>query len=428
MHFEGIIGCFVLLYLPLCVLVAASFRTYPQLILVALLGAFTSYSSLLVTGIFYTVLQALLPHEKTSLVAYVVVLVNTVISTVFRGVCVLVIYRVECAARRYGQTVAKSSFRFAIISAAVGCGMGSVSSLRGSGTLLDATQRLTFYTDGTTLYDFSVCPRMPLLQHSVLQASLLLVCHIAWSVMTGQGMVAVMIRRDQRKLAASSSPNPSFSAEVYPCEAPMKAAGDVALEGREVPLPGANRDEHDPADTGGCEAYGNKMHPATDAAGNDPSTRGVHAESHHPGFLQREEQHSSDRPVCEPPSGQLPVGKDSLMSCGEVNGGDNAEAAAEVHNKTPLLPCKLQEPTVLHKAPSVAVASVVGASVLQFAFAFSSLLNSGAYNYATMEEVPYRGCATSLPFQILITTASLGAMWRLLKNECWGTIPSTTEC
>ncbi|RHW71862.1 Aph-1 protein [Trypanosoma brucei equiperdum] len=421
MHFIGIVGCFLFLYSPLCLLTAVSLRAYPQLLIIALFGAVSAYVSLLLTGILYTIVQNVRTEDHTNAISYVVVLIQVCTSILFRVMLFVFLYRLERFARGYGQLIAKSSSRFALTSAAVGCGMGMVSSLRGAGTLLDATRRLEFYTDGTTLYDFNICPQMPLLQHAVLQAFLLLLCHIAWAVMTGQGVVALLVRRDKRRTLFDPLSDTLLGTDDYSGDYPNRAA-DVLVTNYnpdvvDNPQPAGNAviEGESPAAAGG---------EGLTSSGTAPA---VVSEQEPWGYQlnqpQREEEEGTNLLTTSSDKGPKTqeVGDEERIS-EQDTGVDTQDDGygPSAQQSTQLLSKSLQEPTVLHRAPTVAVASLVSAAALQLSFSLFSLLSTGAYNYKTMEEVPFRGCMVTLPAQAAITAASLNAMFGLLRAEGFG--------
>ncbi|ESL09259.1 hypothetical protein TRSC58_03024 [Trypanosoma rangeli SC58] len=399
MHWIGIVGCCILIYGPLVIASVAALATHPQLLLLAL-------SALLVAllGSFITALLFL--ATKRAPLAPLLVVVSVTVTGVLRVGLLFVLYRAESLARSYGQLLASSPMRFALVSAAVGCSFGAVSAMRGTGTLLDSTQRLKFYTKGTTTYDMNVCPRLPLLMHSALQSFMLLLCQVAWAVMTGQAVAALQLLRQPqrawRQLLYFCGGNTSGgTAAVLDALEPCSDAPDTPMEADISPQP-ETAEQAPPSPSPLASPCVEGELPATSFCERVQRTEREAKEE------EEEKEEERDAKRAEKylhPASSLTV---------EPNHSAGFEPLLSQQEKQPV---SLPEPTLLYKHPLLAVASLSAAFVLHLLFALASLLNLAARNAGTRSGAPPRGCVVSLPLQATITLVSLLWMAALIRLE-----------
>lgn len=388
MHFSGIVGCGLLLYAPLFFASAAALAVHPQLLLVALSAAFVAFIGLFLTALFYLLLQQSAP-------ASLFVVFYVVVTGVLRVLLFFGLYRGECAARRYGQLFVASSIRFALVAAAVGCGFGAVSTLRGAGTLLDATRRLSFYTEGTTAYNLNACPRLPLLVHSAIQAFLMFCAQVAWAVMTGQAVAA--LQRAQHSWRECL---------LCDCDCAPDASG-VIVEGPEFSqgLPRTPGLAGPSRNSGTAERLSSSFVPC---ATKHVETSIEHAceRGHHAGREEAEEAEGAENR----PHSPAPGAGDGTITGG--NGGGRPLLAPQNNHES-----WLSQPTLLYRAPFLAVLSLIAVFALHLLFSLASVLNTGAYDDVAQEEIPWRGCVASLPIQAAVTVVSLLWMAGILHME-----------
>ncbi|KAF8296406.1 putative Aph-1 protein [Trypanosoma cruzi] len=390
MYLTGMLGCGLLLYAPLLIASFAAIATHPQLLLLALSVVLVALFVPFISGVLYLVMKpvALLP---------LLILVDVTITEFLRVWLLFTLYRVESVTRSYGQLIVASPMRFALVSAAVGCGFGAISVLRGAGTLFDSTQRMTFYTRGTTAYDLNVCPRLPLLMHSTLQAFLLLLCQVAWAVMTGQAVTALQkLQQPQkawRRLLLFYRVNTSKKKLPAVDELePLRGSPDTQIN-VDTPPQQKKREEAPPLVTHISE---------------DEEPHRVCPREWVDNTEQREKEGDGDGEergefVCFIKTPQVAMKDD---------GGSQPLLPPREQEET-----QLPEPTLLRSKPLLAVASLLAPFLLHLLFAMFSLFNSGAYNKATQKEVPRRGCVISLPLQASVTAISLLWMAGIIHVE-----------
>ncbi|KAG8346402.1 hypothetical protein TRVL_02771 [Trypanosoma vivax] len=418
MHLVGIVGCYLLIYVPLLTLLFISLRKRPQLIVIAMMGAFVAYLALMVTGALYLVLQSIPILSDNPASTYMIVVVHLMATSVLRALLFIILHRVECFAKSHGQVLTTSSICFASISAAVGCGFGSVASLHGGGAFLDATQRLNIYTSGTTAYNLQACPQFSMLEHSVLQSFMFFFCHISWSVMAGQGVVALdKLQKMQggkrighclfdyflRYSCCFCCFHNDYSQEYESLDTTDSPVISCSLDKMTVLspiLPPESRDQ-------GAEQVDD---------GKDPIIKEILKENGNV-TLQREEIETARFLVAgegNDSTGVAVPGLGGLKEC--MVESEKFRCGGELD---PILPPEqLPEPTFLHRVPSVALMSIIGASIFQLAFSLTSVMNSIGLSENEVLQVPLSsGCVTSLGLQGVITTASFVAMGAIVKKE-----------
>ncbi|EKF30451.1 hypothetical protein MOQ_005738 [Trypanosoma cruzi marinkellei] len=390
MHFTGMLGCGLLLYAPLLIASFAAISTHPQLLLLALSVVLVALVGPVINGFLY------LAIKPVALVPFLI-FIDVTVTEFLRVLLLFTLYRVESVTRRCGQLLAASPMRFALVSATVGCGFGAVSALRGAGTLFDSTQRMTFYTRGTTAYNLNVCPRLPLLIHSTLQAFLLLLCQVAWGVMTGQAVTTL------QKL---QQPQKAWRRFLLFYRVNISKKRLLVVDELE-PLRGTPDTQMD-VDTPPQQEKGEEAPPFVTSISED------------------EEPHR----VCSR------EGVDTTEQQEKEGGGENETrgefvcfiktptvAMKDDGGSEPLLPpreqeeMQLPEPTLLHTKPLLAVASLLAPFLLHLLFAMFSLFNSGAYDEVRQKDVPRRGCVMSLPLQASVTAVSLVWMAGIIHVE-----------
>ncbi|KAH9598248.1 hypothetical protein LSM04_008615 [Trypanosoma melophagium] len=428
MYLSGIIGSFLLLYAPLVICGVASAVYKPQLLVVALFGAGASLLSFLITGLFYNILLSLFPsYTNTSLfLATVVVIVHVAAAGALRVYLFTGLLRVEGYARVFGQLLNASPLRFAFVAVAAGCGFGALSALRGAGTLMDATRRLTFYTAGTTAYNMRICPQLPLLLHSTLQAFLMLFAQIAWAVMTGQAIAAlqeVPVKEAWRMFIRSC---------CFCCRQQTSCVEDIVLESSDdvfyMPLRPASPDVGEMISAVKSTESTGVVEYVDSVRQTRKSTHSPQRETEVPHGTQSETipslEEGREREVVEGKGSEFTQSNEEELletikrTTQETEKEEAVTGSASVNNEEELPPqLLLPKRTLLVETPSIALASLIASILLHLLFALASLLNRGAYNDETHEEVPLRGCAVSLPFQAFITAVSLIWMSFLLYNE-----------
>ncbi|RNF08415.1 uncharacterized protein Tco025E_07181 [Trypanosoma conorhini] len=396
MYLVGILGCCILLYGPLLIAAAVVLARHPQLLPLVLAAAFVALLSPFLTGLLYLAI-------KRASLAPLFIVVSVTVSEVLRVWLLLIFYRVELLTRRHGQLLAFSPMRFALVSAAVGYGFGAVSAMRGAGTLLDSTRRLTFYTRGTTAYDLGLCPRLPLLMHSTLQSFMLLLCQVAWGVMTGQAVAALQEPRQPRRgwrrlLCLCGGSAYDRAAVVVDQLEPCPDTPSTPMEGDVPPRsPGAEKTPPPPPSL------------APLCMEEEPPAPAFHERVQR---TQREEEaadgEADDAKMAEGYLGPLPA---PVVATND-GGGSQPLLSPQERPPTPL-----PEPTLLYKTPLLAVASLGAAFLLHLGFALASLLNLAAHNVGRRGEGSLRGCVVSLPLQATITAASLLWMAALIRLE-----------
>lgn len=188
------LACWLLLYIPYIAGCVFSIHRAPQLLMIGLTTACISIIPLFLTSIMYSQIEDSQTFSPRA-IASVLVVVGVTLQIALRLVLVHTCVHVHACLRASREVIYHSCYGLVPQYLSIGMGMAFISVVTGAGTLLHAAfSELTLLTPRDkhpALYADPTYPGLSFLVHASLQTSLLSLCHMTWTVMTGCAVAVV---------------------------------------------------------------------------------------------------------------------------------------------------------------------------------------------------------------------------------------------